>query len=77
MLAEDYYAKAYAEALEAVAEHIRSFPEAYFGASNMCQEDGFDLQVHLERAGDGVTPIVKLRRNTVILAEDQICKFNW
>lgn len=84
MLANDKYARAYANALKAIAEHIERCPEAYFGASELCSDDGFDLQVHLERTEGGVIPKVSLRRDSILLeegsikrGEERIRKFYW
>lgn len=71
------YARAYAKALQAVADHIGAHPEAYFGVRDFCLDEGFDLQVHLERDGGGVAPKVTLKRSTVLADEGEALKFNW
>lgn len=71
------YARAYAKALQAVADHIGAHPEAYFGVQDFCLDEGFDLQVHLERDHSGVAPKVTLKRSTVFADEDEALKFNW
>lgn len=71
------YAMALAKALQSVADHIGAHPEAYFGVQDFCLDEGFDLQVYLERDCIGVTPKVTLKRSTILADEDEALKFNW